>query len=229
MKVVFFGDSLIQGTYGGSIVDKLAPQLPGHRFVNMGVNGDTSLNLFKRLDRDVIDEQPGGVFIMIGINDAMTFAEPASRPYYRLYKGVRGGQISPVSFRENMRAILTKLRVAQIKIWVALPPVESSPAVVDALHQMNAYTAELCQHMQIPLLDLMREFTPAEVAAQPPLSLVSSMGRNLIRSLTLKGEGYEKLRQAGGYSYSFDGVHLTEGSAQTFADHIADFLRTQGL
>jgi len=229
MKIVFFGDSLIQGAYGRNIVNKIAPQLPGHHFVNMGVNGDTSLNLYKRLDRDVIDEKPGGVFIMIGINDAVSYAEPGLRLYFRFIKGVRGGQISPISFRENMRAIFTKLRVARIKAWVALPPLETSPVVVDALRQMNAFTAELCQEMEIPLLDLMAEFTPAQLATRPPLRLVPSMWQNMRRSLTLSGDAYDKLRQAEGYSYSFDGTHLTETSAQQFADRIAVFLREQGL
>lgn len=229
MKIIFFGDSLIQGTYGGNIVNKIAPQLRGHHFVNMGVNGDTSLNLYKRLDRDVIDEKPGAVFIMIGINDAVSYAEPGSRLYFRFMKGIRGGQISPISFRENVRAIFTKLKFAQIKIWVALPPIETNPAAVDALRQMNAFTAELCQEMEIPLLDLMTEFTPSQPAARPPLRTVPNMWQSLRRSLTLSGDAYDKLRQAEGYSYSFDGTHLTEASAQQFADRIAAFLREQGL
>src|SRR5262245_10973102 len=151
MKIVFFGDSLTQGTFGVSYVDKVAKLLRGHHFINTGVNGDTSLNLYKRVDKDVIEQQPDGVFIMIGINDAVTYSEPGANAYFRYLKRVPGGVVSPIAFRENLRAVLSKIQAAKIKVWVALPPVEYRPVLVDALRKMNAEAAKLCQEMNIPV------------------------------------------------------------------------------
>ncbi len=226
MKIVFFGDSLTQGTFGVSYVDKVAAALRGHHFINQGVNGDTSLNLYRRVDTDVIAERPDGVFLMIGVNDAVSSAEPASRSFYRFVKRVPGGQVSPVSFRENIRAILGKLEAAHIKIWVALPPIEYNPALVKTLRQMNDYAAEVCTEMHIPTLNLMAALVPSSVPERPPIGGLSTYAKNF-RVLLAHGP-YNRLQKAGGYSYSFDGIHLTDEGAQRMADLIVPFLRVNG-
>ncbi len=227
MNIIFFGDSLTQGTFGTGFVDKIAAAFPAHRFLNQGVNGDTTLNLYRRVSRDVIDLRPDGVFIMVGINDAITYAEAGTRHFYRLFKQIPKGVISPISARENMRAILSRLAAAQIKVWVGLPPIEYNPRTVDALRQLNAYTAEICAEMHIPTLDLMTQLTPSSVPNRPPFNL-SIYARNF-RTLLLGKPAYDRMREAGNFTYSFDGIHLTEDGAQRFADLIVPFLRTNGL
>jgi lysophospholipase L1-like esterase len=226
MKIIFFGDSLTEGTLGVSYVNKVATILRGHHFINQGVNGDTSLNLYRRMEADVIDERPDGVFVMIGINDAVSAVEQGSHLYYRFLKRIPNGQISPLSFRENMRAMLGKLKAAQIKTWVGLPPIEYNPAQVRTLREMNAYTAEICRELSIPTLDLMAALTPQTVPERPATSLLHYT-QSLTRSI-LKPD-YDQLRQAGGFTYTFDGVHLTDGGAQRIADLVAPFLRANGL
>jgi lysophospholipase L1-like esterase len=220
MKIIFFGDSLTQGTYGISYVNKVARQLLGHHFVNQGANGDTSLNLYRRLDRDVIVEKPDGVFIMIGINDATSCSDPGARTYLRYFKQVRGGQVTPIALRENMRAILTKLRIAPIKTWVALPPIENRPESVAVLREMNQFTRDVCHEFNIPTLDLMAQLTPESVPERPAAQFLPAAFTSVFRALTLNTEGYERLRVAGNYHYSFDGIHLTEKGAQHIADAI---------
>jgi lysophospholipase L1-like esterase len=227
MKIIFFGDSLTQGTIGVGYVDKIARVLRGHHFINQGVNGDTSLNLYRRVDQDVIAERPDGVFIMIGINDAVSSVESGSKLYFRFVKRVRGGQLSPISFRENMRALLGKLVAAQIKTWVALPPIESNPAQVNTLREMNAYTAEICREFGIPTLDLMAQMTPKTIPERP-MSSVGNLRANLF-GLLWRDKYYDTQREAGGFSYSFDGIHLTDTGAQRMADLIAPFLRANGV
>ncbi|MEZ4668899.1 MAG: GDSL-type esterase/lipase family protein [Anaerolineae bacterium] len=227
MKLIFFGDSLTHGSYGVNFVAKVAADLPRHQFINAGVNGDTSFNLFHRVDTDVIEHKPDGCFIMIGINDAVSYAEPGLRPYYRVAKGVKGGQISPIFFRENLRAIFSKLAYASIKTWVALPPIEYRPEAVAALHEMNAQTRELCAEMSIPLLDIMSQLAPAVIPARPPIGL-SYFRRNFMVGVRGKAV-YEKLRTEGSFTYSFDGIHLTEEGAQRIATTVVKFLKTNGL
>ncbi|MBZ0302737.1 MAG: hypothetical protein K8J31_23530 [Anaerolineae bacterium] len=229
MKIVFLGDSLTLGTYGVNYVNLVAAALRGHHFINEGINGDTSLNLYRRLDRDVLAHQPDGVFVMVGINDAVSSSEPGSRRYFRLVKGIHGGQITPIAFRENMRAILMALRVAQVQTWVALPPVESRPSVVAALRQMNTSALEVCQELHVPALDLMARMTPETIPDRPPVAAVPGLLRNMIRSLTLNASRYDQLQARGGYTYSFDGTHLTAQGAQQIADAVSQFLRANGV
>lgn len=225
MKIVFFGDSLTQGTFGVSYVDKLAKLLRGQHFINNGVNGDTSLNLYRRVDKDVIEQKPDGVFIMIGVNDATSYVETGAQAYYRYLKRVPGGVISPIAFRENLRAVLSKVQAAKIRTWVALPPMEYRPAVVDALRKMNDETAKLCQEMQIPVLDLMAHLTPKNIPERPPMGLWTYQ-KNFAMLLRKQ---YDQQGEAGGFSYSFDGIHLTDAGAQRIAEMVANFLRVNGV
>lgn len=226
MKIIFFGDSLTQGTVDISYVDKVAAALPKHAYLNKGINGDTSLNLYRRVQTDVIDLKPDAVFIMIGVNDALSTIEPAARIYYRFLKRIPGGQIARVSFRENMRAIYAKLIYANIKVWVALPPIEQRPEAVSIQQEINAVNAELCQSMKIPVLDLMTPMTPDLVPERPPATLgtyVANLG------IVLGNHHYEQRKKQGGYNYSFDGVHLSESGAQQMASLITAFLGQQGV
>lgn len=227
MKIIFFGDSLTQGTFGASYVDKVAAAMRGHQFINQGVNGDTSLNLYRRVEREVIAARPDGVFIMVGINDAVSSVEPKSRPYFRFIKRLPHGQISPIAFRENMRALLGRLIAAQIKIWVALPPIEYSLEQVKTLRQMNAYTGEICQGFNLPTLDLMAALTPQDIPARPAVGMMHYR-KNLLIRLGLD-KNLEQYRIAGGYTYTFDGIHLTDNGAQQVADLIVPFLRANGV
>lgn len=226
MKIVFFGDSLTQGNFGVGYVDKVAKLMRGHHFVNSGINGDTSLNLYRRIDRDVLDLQPDGVFIMIGCNDAASYVEMGTSWYFRYFKRIPGGKISPIAFRENLRAVLTKIQISKKRVWVALPPLEYRPALVDALRQMNAEAAKLCAEMNIPVLDLMAYLTPKDIPERPPMGMGTAL-QNLTALLT--GRHYDQLRAAGGYTYSFDGIHLTDDGAQRIAELVTNFLRVNGV
>lgn len=226
MKIVFFGDSLTQGTVGVGYVDKVAKTLRGHHFYNEGINGDTSLNLFRRLQSDVIGKRPDGVFIMVGVNDAASYVEPNANLYFRLVKRIPGGRISPISFRENLRAILTALLFEKITIWVALPPAESRPEMVVTLRQMNDYAAEICAELSIPTLNLLAKIAPKNIPSRPPVPLIQ-YAKNL--GILLGSKNYDAMRDAGGFDYSFDGIHLTEDGAQRIADEIVRFLRNNGV
>jgi lysophospholipase L1-like esterase len=227
MNIVFFGDSLTRGTFGVSYVEKVAAALPNHHIAAKGINGDTTLNLYRRVTRDVLDAKPEAVFMMIGVNDAISDAEAGTRHFYRLVKQIPRGQVSPISARENIRAILSRLESAGIQTWVGLPPIEYNPGTVESLRKLNAYTAEVCREMRIPTLDLMAKLTPTNVPARPHIGL-TIYPRNF--AILLAGKSaYNRLRDAGKYTYSFDGIHLTEVGAERFADLIVPFLRANGV
>ncbi len=227
MRIVFFGDSLTAGTYGAGFVDKVAAALPAHTIINAGVNGDTTHNLLQRVGDDVIAHQPGGVFILVGINDATTYSEPGARPYYRLGKHVPEGILAPDDYRANLRAIFIQLAAAGIsRVWFALTPVEYRPALVSAVQRYNQIAQAVCREMNIPMLDLFTALVPGDVPGRAPMGIAHF---RKVATTKLTGNPYDRLRDAGGYSYTFDGIHLTEAGAGRFADLIVAFLREQGV
>lgn len=227
MHILFFGDSITHGSLGVGYVQSVATAFPAHRVTSAGVNGDTTYNLLRRVEHDVLARRPDACFILVGINDALSHAEPAARPYYRLGKGVPRGHITPDLFRENLAALLDRLSAAGVRVWAGLPPIETRPDAVAALRGFNSIAAALCAARGIPALDLMAAMTPAQVPERPAFTL-GSYRDNFVR--ILQGpRGYEHLAQAGGYTYSFDGIHLTTGGAAQLGALVIDFLRRQGV
>lgn len=86
MKIVFFGDSITDmsrnrdsnadevWTYGSGYPMFVASALyredpTKYRVVNRGIGGDRSAELYARIDRDVWNEKPDILSILVGIND----------------------------------------------------------------------------------------------------------------------------------------------------------------
>jgi lysophospholipase L1-like esterase len=68
--IVLLGDSITQGwTSVGST-------LPGFKFANRGISGDTTRGVLLRLKEDVLSLQPRGVVLLIGTNDLEEGATP---------------------------------------------------------------------------------------------------------------------------------------------------------
>ena len=69
MRIIFLGDSLTWGGYGGNFVDVVAQLMPEHDIINAGVGGDTAINIERRLDDELAEHQP----------DARGSAEPPQK------------------------------------------------------------------------------------------------------------------------------------------------------
>lgn len=226
MKIVFAGDELLQGLPGAGIVAGVAAGLRGHHFINEGRFGDTSLNLYRRVEDDLLAHRPQAAFLLSGLHDAISRSERGLRPYYRWRKDLRAGRSSPIACRENLRAILEQLERHGIRCLVALPPVEYRPELVNALRDVNGAARQLCDELQVPVLDLQTVMTPANVPARPSLQL-PWLARSWLWQY--RAPDYERLRQQGNFSYSLDGLRPTPAGAQRMATFIVDFLRQNGL
>lgn len=226
MKIVFFGDELLTGPPGAGLVDQVAANLRGHHFIVRARFGDTSLNLYRRAERDVLAHRPQAVFLMPGLHDAMSQSEAGLRPWYRWRKGLRGGRLSPLACRENLRALLENFRRHDLRCFVALPPAEYRPQLVDALREVNNATHQLCMEMQVPALDLFEHMTPGDVPQRPPLRFTWLLRAGLRQ---WRSTQHEHLRRRGGFSYSVDGLQATPAAAERMARHIVLFLRRNGV
>jgi lysophospholipase L1-like esterase len=221
VKIIFLGDSLTWGGYGGNFVAEIARMHPEHEIVNAGVGGNTVINLLDRLDA-VIEQEPDGVFVMIGGNDAISYSQPDTRPYYRKSHNIPDGVVTREQFTQTYRDLLTRLQLAFIQTWVGLPPMEYNPATVVAMRDYNNRAREVARPMNIPVLDLMAAFQPDHVPERPALNLryINQIGERSASGWS----DYETEQQAGGFTFTFDGLHPTPASAAELAHQIAAFI-----
>lgn len=221
MKIAFFGNSLVAGSYDGDFVSEVASRLPAHTIINAGQNGNTVLNLLRRLD-DLLAEQLDEVVVLCGGNDAISYSQPDTRRYYERAMGVPGGVVTPEQFAVAFRDLLTRIQLAQAVTRVILPPMEYNPVTLAAVRQYNTLMTEACAAFNVPVLDLIKALAPAAVTERPPLNQTTI---NLIGQRIASGwHDYENERQRGGFTYSFDGIHFTPETAQRVAGWIVDFL-----
>lgn len=221
MKIAFLGNSLVEGSYGGNFVAEVAALLPAHSIINAGRNGSTILNLLRRLD-EVLAQQPDGVFVLCGGNDAISYYQPDARRYYEQAQGVPGGVITPDLYTQSYRDLLTRIQLAHALAWAALPPVEYSPETVAAMQHYNGLARDVARSLNVPTLDLMAAFVPQQIQPRPPLSLRTI---NLIGQRIASGwADYEAEQRRSGYTFTFDGLHLTPDSAKQMARLVVEFL-----
>lgn len=224
MKIVLFGDSLTEGSYGGSYFDTLVKLMPEHELINAGVGGNTVINLLSRVEDDVLAHQPDAVLVMVGGNDAISSSQPKTRSYYRQAMNIPEGVVTPEIFEQAYRDLLTRLQLAHIVVWVGLEPNEYNSATLAAVTDYNARAKNIARSFNIPVLDLMEAFpAPAPLPDRPDLGIdyILTIGAREKRGWN----DYETARQSGGFTFTFDGLHLTPESAQKAAEHIAAFIQ----
>ncbi|MBI5666722.1 MAG: SGNH/GDSL hydrolase family protein [Chloroflexi bacterium] len=221
MKIIFLGDSLTWGGYGGDFVAEVARLAPQHTIINAGEGGNTIVNLLNRLD-GVLNQQPDGVFVMAGGNDAISYSQPATRPYYEQVQEIPGGMVTPDLFARSYRELLTRIQLAHALAWMGLEPLEYSAELAAVMREYNALAADVARSLNVLALDLYAELMPAHLPMRPPLTMATI---NLIGKRVASGwDDYELERQRGGFTYSFDGTHFTPETAQRVARLVVNFL-----
>lgn len=223
MKIVFFGDSLTWGGYGGDYVGEIRSKVgERHEIINAGVGGNTVVNLSRRLESDVLPHEPDAVFIMVGGNDAVSYSQPDSRPYYRKAMALPNGYVEPDEFRREYRHILGELLANHIQPYVALEPTEANPTVVATMQQFNANAREAAAAHNVPVLDLFAHFVPDEIPERRPISIrfIQQIGDRERAGW----QDWYKAQVEGDYAYTFDGVHWTPRAAAEAAALIIPFV-----
>ena len=152
-NLVLFGDSLTYG-YGVFKKDNIA-SLIQNRFkklsvINSGVNGDTTREALKRLNRDVISFSPVIATILFGSNDSA----PSENAYRTIYE-----------FNKNMRAIIDTIKTSKKGTEIILitpPPVDDGvfmpPTTNARLAPYCDAIREIAQRQGLFLCDLNKEF-----------------------------------------------------------------------
>lgn len=227
MKIVFLGDSLTWGGYGGNFVSAIAEQLPEHEIINAGEGGDTVVNLLRRLDNVLETHQPDAMFVMVGGNDATSYAMPQTRGYYKKAKQLDDGMVTPQQFEETYRELLHQLQLNFVQTMVGLAPTEYSREIIEAKHEYNVLARSVAESLNIPILDLDAIFTPENPIERDPISLefIQQIGANW----NSDWDKFEEERAKWGYTYTFDGLHILPEMGEEFAKYIIPFLQEQVL
>ena len=92
-----------KGTYRWIAELESRPQNSRFRFVNLGVGGDLSFDIIRRLRR-VVDTQPDRVIVLVGTNDILASVFPNFRRIVRLWKGPPE-EPTVQRFEENLQLI----------------------------------------------------------------------------------------------------------------------------
>src|SRR5215212_3269927 len=164
--LICFGDSLTEGTIGASYVDILRQRLPAAiRVINAGINGDTTINLLRRFERDVVPYRPDLVIILVGLNDLTTaYGWPSNRAYYRFIKRVPIA-LTPALFARAYQRLIAELcqhTTAQLALCtlttVGEQPDDPFQVYIDAY---STVVRALAQREHLPLIDLRQAFRAA--------------------------------------------------------------------
>jgi len=244
LRVVFFGDSLTQGTHGASYLAVLrsmlaqAPELSGVEPINAGLGGDTVENLPRRLAAHVAVRDPNWVVVLIGANDCTTWLirrglwRPLvfwrTRRYFAHEKGISGA-ITPERFEAGLRALVTEIRSqTEARIALCTPPPQGVEPCAPRWRLMARY-AEAIRHaaveMDCDLIDLHARWSA--VARDLPRRTLRQRWRTLLGAL--RGDGSadsETLARERGYILTFDGVHFSARGAALAAEVMRDWLVT---
>jgi lysophospholipase L1-like esterase len=244
MRVVFFGDSLTEGTHGASylaILRRMLAETHGAQeidLINAGVGGDTVEHLLARVATDVAPHNPDWVVVFVGTNDCTTWLisrgvwRPLvfwrTRHYFSREKGVSGA-ITPERFEAGLRALVAEIRQqTNGRIALCAPP----PYGVDPRSpgwRLMARYADIVRHvaaeMDCDLIDLHRRWI-AVVRVLPPQT-PAQRWRATLGALWGDGEtDVETLARERGYILTFDGVHFSTQGATLAAEVMRDWLAT---
>ncbi len=244
LRIVFFGDSLTEGTHGASYLAVLrrmldeTPGMAGVELVNAGVGGDTVANLRRRLALDVTPYHPAWVVVFIGTNDCTTWLANGSvaqraifrrrRRYFAQEKGVTWA-ITPRRYEASLRALVTELRDhTRARIALCAPPPVGVEPYALRWRMMTRYARvvrRVAAATDCDLIDLHARWSA--VAKGLPRRSAQQRWCGLLGELRGDGDAdIERLARERGYLLTFDGVHFSARGAALAADVMRDWLIT---
>jgi lysophospholipase L1-like esterase len=240
---LFAGDSLTEGAYGASYVDRLAavlgaarPDAGGRlRVVNAGRSGETVTTLQRRLGDLLARYEPDRVVLAVGCNDVWLPWLAERSIGWRLWLGYRrlaAGLRTTVDldrFAAAYRDLIDQARQAgaEVVVCTAGPVGErlSSP-VNGRMARMNGVIKHVAAAQQVPVADVWQAFVEALAVEGHHSSYLS--GEWLFAWLDRRryhAQRVDELAARRRLHLTFDGVHLNSRGAQLWADTLLTTLR----
>ena len=175
MKIVFFGDSVTEAQrnlndpadLGVGFVKIAASELralypkPELEILNRGVGGDKTAELLRRIERDVLAENPDLVVLDVGVND--------------VWHRANGVIVTPEEFRANYETLVTKILGAGARLILVQPfmlRVGDMPGFRPYLNAVNDIIYEIAKREHLTLIpmdeifnDITQDVAPTRFAA----------------------------------------------------------------
>jgi lysophospholipase L1-like esterase len=229
-----------KGTYRWIAELERRPQNHRFRFVNLGVGGDLSFNLTRRLRR-VIDIRPDRVIVLIGTNDILARVFPNFRRVVRLWKGLPH-EPTVQGFQENLGLITRRLRretEARIALSSLAPVGEDLHSVDTVQSRLNDLCAayndairEVCSREGADYIDFYEAFRDQldrSGIAKPftRFSFRAFYRDYLIREMMLR-RNFDAISEINGWEFHIDGIHLNTRGGRILADAVQRFLDSPG-
>ena len=166
ITIVTLGDSITKGvrsgvkpeeTFAALVEADLKKQGIAARVINVGIGGERTDQALVRLDKEVLSHKPRIVTIMYGTNDSF------------VDKGKKEPRLTAREFRENLVAIVTKLRAAGVTPVLMTEP-RWGPEGRNGLDEtpnglLEKYVEEcrsVAKDQKVPLVDHFAHWTKAE-------------------------------------------------------------------
>jgi len=143
-RIVCFGDSMTFGwnvrydfSYPYLLEKSLSDKYPGVKVINCGIGGNTTIDAYARLKKDVLSYAPHLVIINFGLNDGMLKAKtgsiaPGESLYYKKGSSYFLPQVNISDFNLNYIEMINSLKENNISILVlGLSPVTDNFPVTE--------------------------------------------------------------------------------------------------
>jgi lysophospholipase L1-like esterase len=214
------GDSLTDATFSSDYLSILRRRLKGqhYEFVNAGKLGDTTENLLKRIDKDVLARNPDFITILIGANDARKDTE--------LKQALE-------AYRRNIEEIILKIRnKTNVPIaLISLAPLGENPNSEKnkIVEQYNAILKDIATKQNLGYLPLFERLIPILFDKIPvdtsafKLSLATALIKSAFQKYFLRKD-WDAISASNGYSILTDGIHINDKAGNILADLIGQWL-----
>ena len=229
-----------KGTYRWIAELESRPQNSRFRFANLGVGGDLSFNIIRRLRR-VIATQPDRVIILIGTNDILASVFPNFRRIIRLWKGLPR-EPTARQFELNLELITRRLRQetnARIGLSSLAPVGEnlhSTDPVQTRLNDLcaayNGVIRAVSSREGTDYIDFYEAFADQlnrSKTAKPftRFSFASFYRDYLVRELILR-RSFDEISRINGWEFHIDGIHLNTRGGRILTKAVQRFLDSPG-
>jgi acyl-CoA thioesterase I len=218
--VVSAGDSITNATFSSDYLSILRRRLKGqhYEFVNAGQLGDTSENLLKRINKDVLSRNPNFITILIGANDARKDTD--------LKQALE-------AYRRNIEEIILKIKnTTNVPVaLISLTPLGENPNSEKnkAVKQYNAILKDIAAKQRLGYLPLFERLIqillskiPADTSAFK-LSLATALIKSAFQKYLLRKD-WDAISAGNGYSILTDGIHINDKAGNILADLIQQWL-----
>lgn len=214
--VVAAGSSSTQGTLGANWVAALRdrPENQGYEFVNAGINGNTSADLRKRVDTDIVACRPAAVTIMIGGNDVL-------------------GGVPLDRYRDNLDAIVDRVRsgtTARIAL-MSLPPL-GEDLDADLNRKLGAYNAVIKETATragadyLPVHERLADHLRQRGGEPAPYDFSFPLAFGAATQHYLFGRTWDEVAHHGGRELHVDHLHLNDRGGAMITELAAQWLAT---